>query len=64
MRDPNRLYNFYNELQCIHMKHPHMRFGQLVYNFTKWLDDTKNIDIFYLEENDLLTLFKEYMKEA
>lgn len=63
MRDQNRLYNFYNELQRIHMKYPDVRFGQLFSNFTKWLLYVKNKDIFYIEEDELLKLFKEYMKE-
>ena len=64
MRDANRLYNFYNDLQCIHMKYPDIRFGQLMYNFTRWLNYEKCKDIFYLEEDAFIKLFKEYMKEA
>lgn len=63
MRDPNRLYRFYNELQCIHIKYPDVRFGQLFSNFEKWLLYAKSKDIFYIEEDELLKLFKEYMKE-
>ena len=64
MRDPNRLYHFYNELMRIHMNHPDIRFGQLMYNFTRWLNYEKEKDIFYLEEDTFIELFKEYMKEA
>lgn len=63
MRDTNRLYYFYNELCQIHMRYPDVRFGQLISHFTKWLNYAKGKDIFYLEEDELLTLFKEYMKE-
>ena len=51
MRDPNRLYRFYNEMQQIHMKYPDIRFGQLMYNFTRWLNYEKRKDIFYIEDN-------------
>lgn len=63
MREPNRLYRFYKELQLIHYKYPDVRFGQLFQNFEKWLLYVKGKDIFYLEEDELLKLFKEYMKE-
>lgn len=63
MRNQNRLYHFYNELMQIHMNHPDIRFGQLINNFTRWLAREKDRDIFYLEEDDFLKLFKEYMKE-
>ena len=33
MRNPNRLYKFYDKLRAIHMtQFPDMRFGQLMYN--------------------------------
>lgn len=65
MRDPNRLYKFYSELTKIHIKHyPDLRFGQFICNFFDWLDmKTKKIDPFFLEENELLRLLKEYVKE-
>lgn len=61
MRDPNRTYDFCKELATIWSeKYPDMRFGQLMFNFISWCYDTKKIDIFFLEENKLMKLFKEY----
>jgi hypothetical protein len=34
MRDPNRLYKFYENLRDIHITYfPDWRFGQFIYNF-------------------------------
>lgn len=58
MRDPNRLYGFYNKLQEIHMKYvPDWRFGQLLSNI--FGDE----DIFYLEEDELIKRIKDYFGE-
>lgn len=55
MRDPNRLYNFYNELMKIHMEQaPDWRFGQFLYNIFAGTDP------FYLEEDDFLNRVKSY----
>lgn len=64
MRDPNRLYSFYDELQAIHMeKFPDLRFGQLMSGFIYWCIHTKRIDIFNLEESEFIELFKEFSYE-
>lgn len=63
MRQANRLPPFYKELQRIHMKYPDVRFGQLFYSFFHWIYYEQNKDIFYMEEDQLLKLFKECMKE-
>lgn len=61
MRDPNRLYQFYDELKAIHMTHvPDWRFGQLCSNFFGWLVSNKGIDLFYPEEDKMLEYIKEY----
>lgn len=62
MRDPNRLYGFYNELMKIHMeKFPDWRFGQLVNNLERWLQVNKKInDIFYIEEDVMLRYISEF----
>lgn len=64
MRDPNRLFNFYNELCRLHMTYrPDIRFGQFVYNFNSWLKEYKHIDIFFPEENEMIIYLKEYCGE-
>lgn len=58
MRDPKRLYKFYQELMKIHMNYfPDWRFGQLVDNFYGYLGN----DAFYLEEDRFIERLKEYV---
>lgn len=60
MRNPNRLYTFYNEITRIHMERfPDWRFSQLMVNFFGWMNQ-RSIDPFFLEEDDTLELFKEF----
>ena len=64
MRNPNRLYNFYDEVRRIHMEHfPDWRFGQFIYNFIVWLNNRKSIDPFFPEEEEMLKLLREYAGE-
>ena len=65
MRDPTRLYKFYNKLQEIHITYfPDWRFTQLILNFEYWLRSNKNIhDMFYLEEDNVLKYMSEYVKD-
>lgn len=58
MRNPNRLYAFYDELRRMHMTYaPDLRFGQLMFV----IFGTE--DIFYLEEDEVLRRFKKYFGE-
>ena len=57
-RDPQRLKEFYNELERIHREHVNdWRFGQLMSNIFG------NHDLFYLEEEDVLRNIKRYFGE-
>ena len=61
MRDPNRLDNFYTDFRIYHKKYfPDIRFGQLCCNFFGWIMSEKESDVFYIEENRMLDLLKEY----
>ena len=40
---------------------PDWRFGQLMFNFLSWLENGKNIDPFYLEENEMMKHIREYV---
>jgi len=61
MRDPNRLYIFYQELTNVHMTYfPDWRFGQLIYNFNRWFVSEKKRDTFYIEEDEMIKYIKEY----
>lgn len=61
MRDPNRLYKFYNELQTIHITYfPDWRFGQFIENFRGWIQTNGSDDLFYYEEDEFLKLINRY----
>ena len=61
MRNPNRLYNFYENLRDIHMAYfPDWRFGQFISNFVDWCYTTYRKDIFFVEDDKMSELFKEY----
>lgn len=65
MRDVYRLYKFYEELREIHMKYfPDWRFGQMIINvLADWQAKTKR-DIFFIEEDEMIQIFREYTYEA
>lgn len=61
MRNPDRLYSFYHQLCDIHMRtFPDWRFGQFCSNFIGWVYSEKKRDIFFPEEDEMLSLLKEY----
>lgn len=65
MRNPNRLYGFYDEMRDIHMKSfPDWRFGQLMSNFFGWLMSEKKKDLFFPEEDEMIEYFREYANKT
>ena len=61
MRNPNRLYDFYNKLQEVHITYfADWRFGQLCSNFFGWLMSEKGIDLFHPEEDKMIEYIMEY----
>ena len=62
MRDVNRLFNFYSQLSLLHRDIPDMRFGQLMYSFIRWAE-MENKDVFYLEEDEFLKLYTEFIND-
>ena len=62
MRDKNRLKNFYQELQDIHMNNfPDWRVGQMIVNvLADWQAKTGR-DIFFPEEDEMIQIFKDYV---
>ena len=61
MRDPNRLYDFYRQLQEIHIAYfPDWRFGQLCSNFFGWLTSEKKVDLFFPEEEQMIKYVREF----
>jgi hypothetical protein len=62
MRDPNRLNDIYLELMEIHKRYaPDIRFGQLMHNFTRWLELDMEKDIFYIGDDKIMKYMKQYL---
>ena len=62
MRNPDRLDNFYDEMKALHKKHfPDWRFLQMMSNYFRYSFEVKKIDPFFLEENNLMSSFKEFI---
>lgn len=60
MRNISRITPFMMQINEIWIKEfPDLRFGQLMSNFSLWLNQ-KGIDWFYLEESDFMKLFNEF----
>ena len=65
MRDKNRLDGFYKQVCDIHKRYfPDMRFGQLFSSITNWLWIYKSIDIFNLEEDQMIKCLKDFADYA
>ena len=64
VRDPERLDKFYDELKRIHKTcFPDWRFGQLITNvLADWQAKTGR-DIFFPEEDEVIQIFRDYIKE-
>ena len=63
MRNPSRLNNFYDTMKLLHQTcFPDWRWGQLIYNFTTWLQNEKHLDCFFPEETQMMEYFKEFCK--
>ena len=56
MRDPNRIYEFCNQLAEVWSKVPDWRFGQLVVNVL-------GTDPFYIEDDKAMECFKMFFDE-
>ncbi len=64
MKNLNRLYDFYKELQTIHIEYfSDWRYGQLCSNFSAWLSSEKKIDLFFPEEEEMLKYIREYAEK-
>ena len=62
MRDEKRIFPFMNEIATLWQTYfPDWRFGQLMTVFENWVKvNTSYYDLFYIEEDRFLELFKEF----
>lgn len=63
MRDPNRIDKFCDELKTIWHKVPDWRFGQFIVNMDQIIHIHYDKDMFYIEDDDMLEIMKDYFKE-
>lgn len=64
MRDANRLDNIYNNLKELHKYTvPDWRFGQLMLNFMGWYYNKYKKDIFYIEDDKIVKVFREFIDD-
>lgn len=62
MRDDKRIFPFMNEIAALwQISFPDWRFGQMMTVFENWVKvNTSYRDLFYIEEDRFLELFKEF----
>ena len=66
MRDEKRIFPFMNEIAALwQTSFPDWRFGQVMTAFENWVKvNTSYYDLFYLEEDRFLELFREFCEVA
>ena len=62
MRSPNRIDEFCNEFTQLWHQVPDWRFGQFMWNIISYCQ-SKGKDVFFLEEDEMIKMIKQYMKE-
>lgn len=64
MRDINRLDSLYENIKAIHKNYvSDWRFGQFLINFMSWYMIKYNKDIFYIEDDKIQKLFREFIDD-
>lgn len=64
MRNPARIEGFLDTLREIWSVVPDWRFGQLMSNFFGWYVGKTSRDIFFPEDDEMLSALKEFAKEV
>lgn len=62
MRNPDRIFPFCNQLAVLWLQYPDLRFGQLMVAYNSYLDIEKRKDVFYIEDDEFIKGFEEYLK--
>ena len=62
MRNTNRIRPFLNKIEKIWLKHPHLRFGQLI-EIINHSDVNAKDDMFYIEDKDFEKLIDKFSKK-
>lgn len=61
MRDVNRISPFCNKIAEEWAELSDWRFGQLMVNFFSWVKSNYGLDVFYIEDDKMMELFKEFL---
>lgn len=62
MRDRNRIQPFCSEIAELWSNWPDLRFGQIMYNISKYLEIEHRKDVFYMEDDELIKIFREHLR--
>jgi hypothetical protein len=62
MRDSNRIKPFCDEIAELWSNYPDLRFGQIMYNISKYLEIEHRKDVFYMEDEELIKIFREHLR--
>ena len=64
MRDPNRIKPFCDELAELWSNWPDLRFGQIMSNIARYVQMEYRKDMFYMEEDELMEIFRHQLREG
>lgn len=62
MRDPERIKLFCDELAELWSNWPDLRFGQIMYNISKYVQFEHGKDMFYMEEDELMEVIRHQLR--
>lgn len=62
MRNPDRIKPFCDELAELWVKHPDLRFGQIMSNIARYMQMEHRKDMFFMEEEELMKVIKEQLR--
>ena len=62
MRDHNRIYPFCSEFAELWAKYPDLRFGQIMYNISKYVEMEHKKDMFYMEDEELMKIIRHQLR--
>lgn len=63
MRNPDRIYPFCNQMAALWSQQPDLRFGQMMVALSSYTEIEKHKDMFYIEDEQLIKIIKEYMEK-
>lgn len=63
MRDVNRIKPFCDEFAELWANYPDLRFGQIMSNIARYCQIEKRIDMFFLEENELMEIIRNQLRK-